>query len=87
MRQLVSAKFNISVFDKPLVSYKLSFLVGVVAQLVERLNGIQEVRGSNPLGSTILFLPKNRIFLSKYAVFINIPLRELWGSCGWLFGS
>jgi hypothetical protein len=28
--------------------------VGVVAQLVERLNGIQEVRGSNPLGSTIL---------------------------------
>ena len=28
---------------------------GVVAQLVERLNGIQEVRGSNPLGSTILF--------------------------------
>ncbi len=26
--------------------------VGVVAQLVERLNGIQEVRGSNPLGST-----------------------------------
>ena len=29
-------------------------LDGVVAQLVERLNGIQEVRGSNPLGSTIL---------------------------------
>ena len=28
-------------------------LAGVVAQLVERLNGIQEVRGSNPLGSTI----------------------------------
>ena len=27
---------------------------GVLAQLVERLNGIQEVRGSNPLGSTIL---------------------------------
>ena len=26
---------------------------GVVAQLVERLNGIQEVRGSSPLGSTI----------------------------------
>ncbi len=26
---------------------------GVVAQLAERLNGIQEVRGSNPLGSTI----------------------------------
>lgn len=28
---------------------------GAIAQLVERLNGIQEVRGSTPLGSTILF--------------------------------
>ena len=28
---------------------------GVLAQLVERLNGIEEVRGSNPLGSTILW--------------------------------
>jgi hypothetical protein len=27
------------------------FLNGVLAQLVERLNGIEEVRGSNPLGS------------------------------------
>ena len=27
-------------------------LIGVLAQLVERLNGIEEVRGSNPLGST-----------------------------------
>ena len=26
---------------------------GVLAQLVERLNGIEEVRGSNPLGSTL----------------------------------
>ncbi len=26
---------------------------GAIAQLVERLNGIQEVRGSTPLGSTI----------------------------------
>jgi hypothetical protein len=29
-----------------------SLLKGVLAQLVERLNGIEEVRGSNPLGST-----------------------------------
>jgi hypothetical protein len=29
---------------------------GVLAQLVERLNGIEEVTGSNPVGST-LFLP------------------------------
>ena len=27
---------------------------GVLAQLVERLNGIEEVRGSNPLGSISL---------------------------------
>ena len=27
---------------------------GVLAQLVERLNGIEEVRGSNPLGSKLL---------------------------------
>jgi hypothetical protein len=26
---------------------------GVLAQLVERLNGIEEVRGSNPLGSKV----------------------------------
>ena len=26
--------------------------IGVLAQLVERLNGIEEVRGSNPLGSS-----------------------------------
>jgi hypothetical protein len=34
-------------------TYIASAVDGVVAQLVERLNGIQEVRGSNPLGSTI----------------------------------
>ena len=36
--------------------YLFGALDGVVAQLVERLNGIQEVRGSSPLGSTILKL-------------------------------
>ena len=29
---------------------------GVLAQLVERLNGIEEVRGSNPLGSKLRLL-------------------------------
>jgi len=29
------------------------------------LNGIQEVRGSNPLGSTIRFANKSRVFVSK----------------------
>ena len=34
--------------------YYLSFPDGDIAQLVERLNGIEEVRGSTPLISTIL---------------------------------
>lgn len=34
---------------------------GAIAQLVERLNGIQEVVGSIPIGSTI-FLLKSEIF-------------------------
>ena len=32
--------------------YNLDSLAGVLAQLVERLNGIEEVTGSNPVGST-----------------------------------
>ena len=31
---------------------------GVLAQLVERLNGIEEVRGSNPLGSKLRLLAR-----------------------------
>lgn len=34
--------------------YSPSLVYGVIAQLVERLNGIEEVWGSNPHGSTIL---------------------------------
>ena len=37
-------------------TYNLKFFAGVLAQLVERLNGIEEVTGSNPVGSTV-FLP------------------------------
>ena len=33
--------------------------IGAIAQLGERLNGIQEVRGSTPLGSTILGLVRH----------------------------
>src|SRR5215470_17134674 len=40
-------------------------LDGVVAQLVERLNGIQEVRGSNPLGSTSFHSPSSRAAKNK----------------------
>jgi hypothetical protein len=34
--------------------YNLRSLTGVLAQLVERLNGIEEVTGSNPVGSTYI---------------------------------
>jgi hypothetical protein len=37
-----------------LVARLCAKVTGVLAQLVERLNGIEEVRGSNPLGSTFL---------------------------------
>ena len=39
--------------------YNQKFFYGVLAQLVERLNGIQEVRGSIPLGSTNYSLGDN----------------------------
>jgi hypothetical protein len=43
-------------FDLARRKYKLRFRLvdGVIAQLVERLNGIQEVRSSSLLGSTSL---------------------------------
>jgi hypothetical protein len=36
----------------------LTFRSGVIAQLVERLNGIEEVWGSNPHGSTFFYRVK-----------------------------
>jgi hypothetical protein len=47
------------------VNDPLSPVYGVLAQLVERLNGIEEVRGSNPLGSTTC---KKRVLLFKEIV-------------------
>ena len=32
---------------------RIRFFAGVLAQLVERLNGIEEVTGSNPVGSSL----------------------------------
>ena len=40
-------------FLPPVVASEVN---GVLAQLVERLNGIEEVRGSNPLGSKLRLL-------------------------------
>ena len=45
-------------FDNSMPLSKLTPLSdGVVAQLVERLNGIEKVAGSRPVGSTILSSP------------------------------
>ena len=41
------------------IKVTLRFVDGVIAQLVERLNGIQEVRSSSLLGSTILNIEKD----------------------------
>ncbi len=39
---------------------------GAVAQLGERMNGIHEVEGSNPFGSTRIFLPiLSRLYLYR----------------------
>ena len=46
------------------------FSRGVLAQLVERLNGIEEVRGSNPLGSKIF----QEILESIVAGFEQMPV-------------
>ncbi len=40
---------------------------GVLAQLVERLNGIEEVTGSNPVGSTFFLLGKS----NQLAIFMT----------------
>jgi hypothetical protein len=55
---------NQSAVNPGLVSQKLQSAIrnlqsqipscGVLAQLVERLNGIEEVTGSNPVGSTYI---------------------------------
>ena len=51
------------------------YLYGAVAQLGERLNGIQEVRGSIPLSSTSppLIFPTNHLF--TYLPCLNLPVR------------
>jgi hypothetical protein len=41
--------------------YNRKFSGGVLAQLVERLNGIEEVRGSNPLGSSLRSAKEHRL--------------------------
>jgi hypothetical protein len=74
-------------FDKPGPLFKIGKPVGVVVQLVEHHNGIVGVRGSNPLGSTILRLERNKSFRAKDGVlggFSNGGFVLPWvPSCGW----
>ena len=42
---------------------------GVLAQLVERFNGIEEVSGSTPLHSTFLNIPNRIIINQPFQVF------------------
>ena len=65
-------------------------ICGGLAQLGERLNGIQKVRGSNPLSSTILWkdlgevaggwvekgliYAKKKASLMRRAVFLSLPI-------------
>ncbi len=51
LAQKVGFRLSLGSCNRPSEIYNLSSF-GVVAQLVERLNGIEEVRGSIPLGST-----------------------------------
>ena len=54
--------------------------VGAVAQLGERLNGIQEVRGSIPLGSTKSprpAFPMGGVLTSKILSGLPIPYKDI----------
>ena len=51
MKKQQNGRNRLSVIRKTLFK-RVPSREGVLAQLVERLNGIEEVRGSNPLGST-----------------------------------
>ena len=56
---------------------------GVLAQLVERLNGIEEVRGSNPLGSISHVTPNPLRRAGNQAgdVFFGMPSNQfIWGA-------
>src|SRR5262249_13011603 len=62
---------------------------GVLAQLVERLNGIEEVTGSNPVGSTPHFCCVNAIdgeFSRRAGLSSDVlPVRRTliwWSRCG-----
>ena len=67
--------FNWALNDGKFVCQNRAFLLvslsfGAIAQLGERLHGMQEVVGSNPIGSTF-YLSEN-----KKAELVNSPLQD-----------
>ena len=54
-----SSQLRTNAFYLSFVLHPLAFCHGAVAQLGERLNGIQEVVGSTPIGSTKFLFRKN----------------------------
>ncbi len=54
--------------------YNHNLFCGAIAQLGERLNGIQEVGGSIPLGSTIFILTQLNALYSLFELALNTPL-------------
>lgn len=56
-------------------SLSVSFLSGALAQLVERLNGIEKVSGSNPLCSTTLEKKSGGECLQPSRSLMGVPLR------------
>jgi hypothetical protein len=59
--------------------YNLRSFAGVLAQLVERLNGIEEVTGSNPVGSTTFSRVKSnraRDFTTDSPDLVPLPLEK-----------
>jgi hypothetical protein len=73
-------RFGQNDFDKLNGTSKLPALDGVVAQLVEHHNGIVGVRGSNPLGSTILEIKELRKAVGKVITASNKQATHAQGS-------
>jgi hypothetical protein len=71
-------KFDLAGCNPQSEIYNLRFFTGVLAQLVERLNGIEEVTGSNPVGSTTFFSNRAGVFhdgfMTNSAMWINRDL-------------
>lgn len=73
---LISLSLQVAIRN---LKFTLSRLGGVLAQLVERLNGIEEVRGSNPLGSTFIARWSGRLlFCPRHKALHRIDLNSVF---------